>query len=46
MSGASYEDVAPDPDTGVPRGLGLVSIPRFTKLMQENKDRQVFSSFG
>jgi hypothetical protein len=42
VSGASYGDVEPDPDTGVPRGLGLVSIPGFAKLMQDNKDRQVF----
>ncbi|MEJ1977057.1 MAG: hypothetical protein WDN49_14020 [Acetobacteraceae bacterium] len=27
VSGAPYGDVAADPDTGVPRGLGLVSIP-------------------
>jgi len=46
VSGASYNDVEPDPDTGFPRGLGLVSIPGFTKLMQENRDRQVFSNFG
>ena len=42
VSGAPYGEVEPDPDTGVPRGLGLVSIPGFTKLMQDNKDRQVF----
>jgi hypothetical protein len=46
VAGASYADVRPDPDTGIPRGLGLVSTPGFTKLMQENKDRQVFSKFG
>ena len=42
VSGAPYGEVEPDPDTGVPRGLGLVSIPGFTKLMQDNRDRQVF----
>ncbi len=46
VSGASYDDVKPDPETGIPRGLGLVSTPGFTKLMRENKDRQVFSRFG
>jgi hypothetical protein len=42
VSGASYGDVAADPDTGVPRGLGFVSIPGFAKLMQENRDKMVF----
>ena len=46
VAGASYDVIAPDPNTGIPRGLGLVSIPGFMKLMQENKDRQVFASFG
>jgi hypothetical protein len=44
VSGASYADVTADPDTGVPRGLGLVSIPGFAKLMQDNRDRQVFGT--
>lgn len=43
VSGASYGDVEPDADTGVPRGLGLVSIPGFTKLMQDNRDSMMFS---
>ena len=43
ISGESYGKVAPDPDTGLPRGLGLVSIPGFTMLMQENRDRMVFA---
>jgi hypothetical protein len=42
VSGAAYGAVEADPDTGVPRGLGLVSIPGFTRLMQDNKDAQVF----
>jgi len=42
VSGASYGDVAADPETGVPRGLGLVSTPGFAKLMQENRDKMVF----
>jgi len=42
MSGASYGAVAADPETGVPRGLGLVSIPGFAKLMQDNRDSMVF----
>lgn len=42
VAGAAYGAVEADPDTGIPRGLGLVSIPGFTKLMQDNKDAQVF----
>jgi hypothetical protein len=42
ISGAAYANVAADPDTGVPRGLGLVSTPGFAKLIQENRDRMVF----
>ena len=42
ISGAAYNDVAADPDTGVPRGLGLVSTPGFAKLMQDNKDKMMF----
>jgi hypothetical protein len=43
VSGASYSAVEADADTGVPRGLGLVSIPGFTKLMQDNRDSMMFS---
>ena len=43
VAGASYGDVQPDADTGVPRGLGLVSIPGLTKLMQDNRDSAMFS---
>jgi hypothetical protein len=46
VSGASYADIQPDPDSGMPRGLGLVSIPGITKLMQDNKDSQVFGNLG
>ena len=43
VSGASYGDIEPDADSGVPRGLGLVSIPGLTKLMQDNRDSMMFS---
>jgi hypothetical protein len=41
VSGAAYGDIKPDPETGMPRGLGLVSITGLTLLMQENKDRRM-----
>jgi len=43
VAGTSYDQIMFDPNTGIPRGLGLVSTPGFTKLMQENKDRQLLS---
>ncbi len=42
VSSAAYADIAPDPETGVPRGLGLVSITGLSKLMQDNRDAAVF----
>ena len=42
--GSSLPQVsATPPDTGLPLGLGLDTIPGFTMLMQENKDRLVFA---
>ena len=46
VSGASYKDVAPDPETGTPRGLGLVSTTGISKLMRDNKDRQIFGKLS
>lgn len=46
VSGASYGAVKADPDTGIPRGLGLVSTTGITKLMRENKDRLMFGAKG
>jgi hypothetical protein len=43
VSGAAYAKVQPDPETGLPRGLGLDAIPGFAMLMRENKDRMVFA---
>ena len=46
LSGANYGDVVADEETGVPGGLQLETIPGFRMLMQENRDRQVFSAWG
>lgn len=43
VSGQSYAKVQADPGTGLPLGLALDTIPGFTMLMQENKDRMVFA---
>jgi hypothetical protein len=44
ITGAAYADVKADPDTDLPIGLGLDTIPGFSMLMRDNKDRQVFAS--
>ncbi|MBK1659030.1 hypothetical protein [Paracraurococcus ruber] len=43
VSGAPYGKIEADPETGLPRGLGFETIPSFSMLMQDNKDRQVFA---
>ncbi len=43
FAGAAYPKITPDPETGLPHGLGMESIPGFTMLMRDNKDRQVFA---
>ena len=43
VAGADYAKLEADPETGMPRGLGLDTIPGFTMLMRENKDRLVFA---
>ncbi len=46
LSGEKYERVVADEESGIPGGLGLETLPGFRLLMQENKDRQVFSRLG
>jgi hypothetical protein len=41
VSGAAYGAIKADPETGIPRGLGLVRITGITQLMQENKERRM-----
>lgn len=43
FSSQGYGKIQPDPETGLPHGLGLDTIPGFGMLMRENKDRQVFA---
>jgi hypothetical protein len=45
VAGESYGKIVPDPETGLPQGLGFDRIPSFTMLMRDNKDRQVFANF-
>jgi hypothetical protein len=40
-----YPRIQPDPESGIPLGLGLDGSTAYTMLMRENKDRQVFARF-
>lgn len=42
ISSQAYSRISPDPDTGLPMGMGLETAPGLTMLMQQNKDQQVF----
>lgn len=46
IAGAGYAAVTADPEDGPPQGLGFEKIPSFAMLMRDNKDRQVFATFG
>ncbi|MFC0384880.1 hypothetical protein EAH89_25890 [Roseomonas nepalensis] len=46
VSGEAYGKIQPDPETGVPQGLGFEKIPSFSMLMQENRDARVFANMG
>ena len=46
LSGESYANIKADPESGIPSGLSLETIPGFRMLMQENRDRQVFAKWG
>lgn len=46
IASESYAQVMADPETGLPLGLRFESIPSFTMLMRDNKDRQVFARMG
>lgn len=43
VSGESYAKIVPDPENGRPQGLGLDTIAGLSVLMQQNKDRLVFT---
>lgn len=43
ISSASYGKIEPDPESGLPIGLSLDTIPGFAMLMRDNKDRMVFA---
>src|ERR1700730_18355426 len=45
VSSADYSKIEPEPNSGVPGGLGLATIAGLTSLMRDNKDRQIFAKF-
>ena len=46
VAGESYGKIKSDPESGVPQGLGFEKIPSFSRLMQDNRDQQVFAKMG
>ena len=46
VSNEAYSKIKPDPETGIPTGLGLDTISGITTLMRDNKDRQVFAKLS
>jgi hypothetical protein len=46
ITSESYGKIKPDPETGLPRGLGFDTISGFTQLMEDNKNRAVFAKLG
>ena len=43
VAGESYSKIVPDPDNGIPGGLGLATINGLSALMRDNKDRLIFA---
>ena len=46
VSSESYSRIEPDPETGMPGGLGFSTISGLSLLMRDNKDRQMFARMG
>jgi hypothetical protein len=46
VASAAYSKISPDTETGMPDNLGLGTISGLTLLMQDNKDRMVFSKLS
>lgn len=43
VASQGYSKIKADPETGMPDGLSLGTISGLTLLMQDNKDRMIFS---
>jgi hypothetical protein len=46
VASESYSKIEPDPETGMPGGLGFATISGLSLLMRDNKDRQMFARMG
>jgi hypothetical protein len=42
IAGSAYAKIEADGESGIPSGLGLQTIPGFTRLMQDNRDQTMF----
>ncbi|TCH99707.1 hypothetical protein EJV46_03255 [Roseococcus sp. SYP-B2431] len=43
IAGRPYREVVADAETGLPLGLSFETIPGFSRLMEENRDRMIFA---
>ena len=43
VASETYGKISADAETGMPQGLGFGTLPGLSKLMQDNKDGQVFA---
>jgi len=46
ISGIAYSKITADAETGFPRGLGLEAMTNLSFLMEDNKNRMVFSKIA
>ncbi|MFC3124644.1 hypothetical protein ACFOD4_06170 [Pseudoroseomonas globiformis] len=46
VGGESYAKVTLEDEEALPAGLGFEKVPSISRLMQDNRDRRVFASFG
>jgi hypothetical protein len=46
IASESYSKIEPNPESGIPGGLGLGTISGLTSLMRDNKDRLVFGKLN
>ena len=46
IASESYGKIKPDPETGLPLGLGFDTISCFTQLMEDNQNRAVFAKLS
>jgi len=46
LSSTAYAAITPDPETGLPGGLGFSNLQGFRALLEDNRNRAVFANFA